>query len=60
MAFEEADPLGLASTEGFRSDVQCLEAHFYADDGLLVSTQATRLQRAFDTLTETILPCGPP
>ena len=28
-----------------------LEAYFYADDGLIVSTQPERLQRVFDVLT---------
>ena len=50
-ALEEV-PLGAARIEGLRKDVQCLAAYFYADNRLLVLTLTTRLQRAFDTLTE--------
>ena len=39
------------STEGFVQDIQRLKEYFYADDGLLASTQAHRLQRAFYVLT---------
>ena len=44
--------LGASGTEGLGQGVQRLEAYFYADDGILALALATRLQRAFDTLTE--------
>ena len=45
------DP-GTAGTEGFRRDMQRFAGYFYADDELLASTQATRLQWEFDTMME--------
>ena len=39
-------------TEGFVQDIQRLAKYFYADDGFLASTRATRLQRVFNVLTE--------
>ena len=47
---EEAVPPRADTTEGFWRDVHRLTAYFYADDGILASTRATRLQQAFDTL----------
>ena len=38
--------------EGFGRDVQRLVDYFYADDGALVFTWVTRIQRYFDTLTD--------
>ena len=39
-------------TEGFGKDIQWMAKYFYAENGLLVSTQATRLHQAFDVLPE--------
>ena len=39
-----------AGTDYFGRDVQRLAAYSHADDGLIASTQATRLQRYFDIL----------
>ena len=40
-----------AGTGGLGLNIIHLEAYFYADDGLVASTQPERLQRAFDVLT---------
>ena len=45
------DP-GADGMEGFGQDVQRLAEYFYVDDGILVLTWTTRLQREFETLTE--------
>ena len=37
--------------EGLGLSIQDLAAYFYADDGLVASTQPERLQREFDVLT---------
>ena len=49
---EEEVSLGAANTEGFGKDVQRLVAYLYANGGIIVLAQATRLQRDFDTLME--------
>ena len=51
-SMEEAVDPGTAGTEGFRRDMQRFAGYFYADDELLASTRATRLQWEFDTLME--------
>ena len=40
------------SAEGFGREIQWLVVYFYADNGLLASTQVDRLQWAFNVLTE--------
>ena len=40
-------------TEGFVQDIQWMEEYFYADNRLFVSTRSTRIQQAFNVLTET-------
>ena len=46
MLEEEADP------EGPSKLTQCLVVYFYADDGLIASTQVGRIQRNFNALME--------
>ena len=46
---ETVDP-GATGTEAFGQDVQHLAAYFYADDGILASTQVAGLQRVLPTL----------
>ena len=40
---EEAVEPGVADTEVYRKDVQRLSEYFYADNGILTSTQVARL-----------------
>ena len=47
---EEVVPPVAANAERFGLNVQSFAAYFYAVDRLLTSMQATRPQRAFDTL----------
>ena len=49
---EEVVPPVAANTKGFRKYIQRLVTDFYADNGLLLSTGATHIQRTFGTLTE--------
>ena len=42
----------VAVTEGFGWDVYHLAEYFYADDDILASNRATRLQWSFETLTK--------
>ena len=37
--------------EGLDLSIWGLETYFYADDGIVISTQPERLQRSFDALT---------
>ena len=46
MVEEEAGP------EGPSQLTQCLVVYFYADDGLIASTQVGRIQRDFNALME--------
>ena len=55
---EETPPPVADSMDCFGRDVQRLAAYFYADDGLLASTQANHLQQDFNTLTELFYSVG--
>ena len=39
-------------TEGFGREIQRLETYFYAEDGILASTRANRIQREVYVLTK--------
>ena len=48
----ETEVLSDPGKDGFICDIQRLVAYFYAYCGLLISTQATRLQQVFKVLTD--------
>ena len=57
-ATEEEVDQGAVGIEVFVWDLQQLVAYFYANNGLLALMQETRLQRAFETLTDLFDPVG--